>query len=90
MNPLGDYSGDKRQVENGRILFVDDTDKFREANRLGLGGHEFEVVASSAIEALRFIFPEKFDGQISDLHMPDVGDGPTFVTAMRHALPKAQ
>jgi CheY-like chemotaxis protein len=91
MNPLSAYSDDKRQFENGRILFVDDTDKIGEANRLGLGGHEFEVAASScAIAALRFILPEKFDGQISDLHMPDMGDGPTFVTAMRHALPKAQ
>ena len=40
-------------------------------------------------EALRHIVTEKFDVLITDLHMPDPGDGFTVVTAMRHSQPKA-
>jgi DNA-binding NtrC family response regulator len=40
-------------------------------------------------EALRHIATEKFDVLITDLHMPDPGDGFTVVTAMRHSQPKA-
>jgi YesN/AraC family two-component response regulator len=40
-------------------------------------------------EALRLISAEKFDVLLSDLHMPDAGDGFTVVSAMRHAHPNA-
>jgi len=50
----------------------------------------FEVVAAASVnEALRLISTEKFDVLLSDLHMPDAGDGFTVVSAMRHAHPNA-
>jgi YesN/AraC family two-component response regulator len=38
---------------------------------------------------LRLISTDKFDVLLSDLHMPDSGDGFTVVSAMRHAHPSA-
>jgi len=38
---------------------------------------------------LRHIATESFDVLITDLHMPDPGDGFTVVTAMRHSQPDA-
>ena len=38
-------------------------------------------------EALRLISTEKFEVLLSDLHMPDAGDGFIVVSAMRHAHP---
>ena len=40
-------------------------------------------------EALRRIATESFDVLITDLHMPDPGDGFTVVSAMRHSQPNA-
>ena len=40
-------------------------------------------------EALRRIATESFDVLITDLHMPDPGDGFTAVSAMRHSQPNA-
>jgi ActR/RegA family two-component response regulator len=56
----------------------------------GLERKKFEVVtASSVTEALRRIATESFDVLITDLHMPDAGDGFTVVSAMRHSQPNA-
>jgi DNA-binding NtrC family response regulator len=50
----------------------------------------FNVVnAASVTEALRCIATESFDVLITDLHMPNPGDGFTVVTAMRHSQPDA-
>jgi DNA-binding NarL/FixJ family response regulator len=52
--------------------------------------NDFEVTAASNVtEALRLISSRKFDTLVSDLHMPDAGDGLTVVSAMRHANPEA-
>jgi YesN/AraC family two-component response regulator len=40
-------------------------------------------------QALHLIATEKFDVLLSDLHMPDAGDGFTVVSAMRHTHPDA-
>jgi ActR/RegA family two-component response regulator len=73
-----------------RILLVDDNDDIREVYRIGLQGRGFEVVTASTVnEALRLISTEHFDVLLSDLHMPDAGDGFTVVSAMRHAHPQA-
>ena len=73
-----------------RILLVDDNDDIREAYQIGLESREFEVVTASNVnEALRLISTEHFDVLLSDLHMPDAGDGFTVVSAMRHTHPKA-
>jgi len=54
----------------------------------GLARKGFEVVtASSVSEALACIAAESFDVLITDLHMPNPGDGFTVVTAMRHSQP---
>jgi DNA-binding response OmpR family regulator len=55
-----------------------------------LSGKGFEVVpAANVTEALRLIATESFDVLVTDLHMPDPGDGFTVVTAMRHSQPNA-
>ena len=43
----------------------------------------------SVNDALRLISSQTFDVLLSDLHMPNPGDGLTVVSAMRHANPKA-
>jgi len=47
------------------------------------------VLARSVTEALRQIVAQRFDVLITDLHMPDPGDGFAVVTAMRHSQPEA-
>ena len=50
----------------------------------------FDVVtAANVTQALKFITTETFDVLITDLHMPNPGDGFTVVTAMRHSQPHA-
>ena len=50
----------------------------------------FEVIAAATVtEALKLITVERFDVLITDLHMPNPGDGFTVITAMRHFQPEA-
>jgi ActR/RegA family two-component response regulator len=71
-------------------LLVDDDGAVRAMMTQGLERKGFEVVAAdSVIEALRRIATESFDVLISDLHMPNPGDGFTVVSAMRHSQPNA-
>src|ERR1700730_11466111 len=51
----------------------------------------FAVTCAAGVpEALKLISgPESYDVLLSDLHMPNAGDGLTVVSAMRHANPKA-
>jgi CheY-like chemotaxis protein len=50
----------------------------------------FEVVSvMNVTEALTRIANEKFDVLLSDLHLPQAGDGFTVVSAMRHTHPNA-
>ena len=73
-----------------RILLVDDDGAVRAMMTQGLERKGFEVIAAgSVIEALRRIADESFDVLISDLHMPNPGDGFTVVSAMRHSQPNA-
>jgi len=77
-------------VNKKRLLLVGDNDDVRAVFREGLEAYGFEVVAAASVnEALRLISMEKFDVLLSDLHMPDAGDGFTVVSAMRHAHPNA-
>jgi len=77
-------------VVKKRILLVDDNADVREVFQEGLELRGFEVVPAATVnEALRLIADEKFDVLLSDLHMPDAGDGFTVVSAMRHTHPKA-
>ncbi len=76
--------------KKNRILLVEDNDDIRAVFHEGLENHGFEVVpASTVTEALRLISLEQFDVLLSDLHLPDAGDGFTVVSAMRHTQPRA-
>jgi DNA-binding response OmpR family regulator len=73
-----------------RVLLVDDDGAVRAMMNEGLQRKGFEVTtAASVTEALRRIATESFDVLITDLHMPDPGDGFTVVSAMRHSQPNA-
>jgi CheY-like chemotaxis protein len=70
-----------------RVLLVDDVDDddgVRAMVYATLEPRGFDVVAPASVtEALRHIATQSLDGFITDLHMPDPGDGFTVVTAMR-------
>jgi CheY-like chemotaxis protein len=73
-----------------RILLVDDNQSVLSSLSLVLKHNGFDVVSAANVnEALRFIGSENFDVLLSDLHMPNAGDGLTVVSAMRHSHPKA-
>ena len=73
-----------------KVLLVDDDDAVRAMMIATLQHKGFEVVAAASVtEALRRIATESFDVLITDLHMPNPGDGFTVVTAMRHSQPNA-
>jgi len=77
-------------LKKNRILLVDDNEDIRAVFKEGLEGRGFEVVSAATVnEALSLISTENFDVLLSDLHMPDAGDGFTVVSAMRHAHPSA-
>jgi ActR/RegA family two-component response regulator len=74
-----------------RILLVDDDESVRSSIEEGLAMMGFEVVAASSVkDALQQIVSQKFDVLVTDLHLPDAGDGFGLVTAMRHVHPDAQ
>ncbi len=76
---------------NPRVLIVDDDDAVREMLQEALTRDACEVVVASTVrDALRFIATEYFDVLLSDLHMPEAGDGFTLVSAMRHTHPQAK
>ena len=73
-----------------RLLLVDDNVSLLVTLRLVLEHNGFEVVpAANVNEALKFIGSQTFDVLLSDLHMPQPGDGLTVVSAMRNTNPKA-
>jgi DNA-binding NtrC family response regulator len=77
-------------VTQQRLLLVDDNDDVREMYETGLETHGFEVVTASNVnDALRLIANDNFDVLLSDMNMPDAGDGFTVVSAMRHTHPRA-
>jgi DNA-binding response OmpR family regulator len=72
------------------VLLADDDDSVRAMMNATLERKGFQVVAVATVtEALKLIVTESFDVLITDLHMPNPGDGFTLVTAMRHAQPHA-
>lgn len=73
-----------------RVLLVDDDKDEIFLTQQLLVKKNFEVVAvTSVTEAFAQITAHPFDVLITDLHMPDPGDGFAVVTAMRHSHPKA-
>jgi DNA-binding response OmpR family regulator len=73
-----------------KVLLVDDDNAVRDMMTATLLHKGFEVVAAANVtDALKLITTETFDVLITDLHMPNPGDGFTVVTAMRHSQPNA-
>jgi ActR/RegA family two-component response regulator len=73
-----------------KILLVDDNVTVLRSMQGLLEQYDFEVVpAGSVMEALNQVVAQNFDVLITDLHMPDPGDGFAVVTAMRHSQPDA-
>ena|ERR1700688_3550706 len=72
-----------------RVLLVDDDDNELFLTRRSLEKQDCEVVSATCVtEALREIARQRFDVLITDLHMPEPGDGFAVVTAMRHTQPQ--
>src|ERR1700735_1123954 len=73
-----------------RVLLVDDDSAVLNMMSEVLKYKGFEVAAAENVtEALKLIATESFDVLITDLHMPNAGDGFTVITAMRHSQPDA-
>jgi DNA-binding response OmpR family regulator len=73
-----------------KVLLVDDDDAVRNMMTVTLEHKGFNVVAAANVpDALKHIATDSFDVLITDLHMPNPGDGFTVITAMRHSQPKA-
>jgi len=73
-----------------KVLLVDDDAAVRDMMTATLEHKGFKVVsAANVTEALRYITTESFEVLLTDLHMPNPGDGFSVVTAMRHSQPDA-
>jgi DNA-binding response OmpR family regulator len=80
----------KNNVEERRILLVDDSEQVRSSLKAVLELNKFRVTTAANVgEALHLIDTETFDVLLCDLHMPGAGDGLTVVSAMRHTNPDA-
>jgi DNA-binding response OmpR family regulator len=73
-----------------KVLLVDDDRDDMFLSRKALESNKCEVVSATTVtEAFAQIAAQSFDVLITDLHMPDAGDGFAVVTAMRHTQPEA-
>jgi DNA-binding response OmpR family regulator len=78
------------KTKRPKLLFVDDNEDMRKAMGRFLNASEFQVtLAANVSEALHLIDTKPFDVLLTDLHMPEAGDGFTVVSAMRHTNPSA-
>src|SRR5438093_569650 len=73
-----------------KVLLVDNNHDDLFLTRRSLERNTCEIVEAIGVnEALHQIARQSFDVLITDLHMPDPGDGFAVVTAMSHAQPEA-
>lgn len=73
-----------------RVLVVDDDESVLDLLTQVLEHHGFEVSSAGTVnQALAIIASQTFDVLVSDLHIPQSGDGLTVVSAMRHSSPNA-
>ncbi len=71
-----------------KVLLVDDDKDEVFLTRRSLEAKNFKVVSvTSVTEAFNQIAAQPFNVLITDLHMPDAGDGFAVVSAMRHTQP---
>jgi CheY-like chemotaxis protein len=79
-----------KQGSMNRLLLAEDDAAVRAMLQSMLERDGFEVVAVANVpDALNHIATEHFDVLLSDMHMPQAGDGFTVVSAMRHTHPQA-
>lgn len=72
-----------------KVLLVDDDVDEILLTRKSLEKRDCEVVPATGVtDAIRQIVAQRFDVLITDLHMPEPGDGLTVVTAMSHFQPE--
>lgn len=84
------FIANDQRLRKTKILVVDDSESVRLTLAQVLQHNDFEVATASNVnDALRLIGSQVFDVLLSDLHMPNAGDGLTVVSAMRHSNPKA-
>jgi ActR/RegA family two-component response regulator len=84
------FTGKGQFMTAPRLLLVDDNENVLITLQEALKINGFDVTTAGGVnEALQCIGANKFDVLISDLHMPDRGDGLTVVSAMRNAHPAA-
>jgi ActR/RegA family two-component response regulator len=77
-------------MTNTKVLLVDDDSDERYLTRKSLENQNCDVVsASNVTEALHKIDTQPFDVLVTDLNMPEAGDGFAVVTAMHHTQPDA-
>jgi DNA-binding response OmpR family regulator len=83
-------TGTARLISKARILVVDDDKANRDSLGMVLQFNGFDVVTAADVnEALMQISSQTFDALLTDLHMPNPGDGLTVASAMRHSHPNA-
>jgi CheY-like chemotaxis protein len=79
-----------RPPAHPRVLLVDDDELVIEVLTQVLEHYGFEVSSAQTVNhALALIASQTFDVLVSDLHIPQSGDGLTVVSAMRHSSPDA-
>jgi DNA-binding response OmpR family regulator len=89
-NALGYRNASPTKRGRLKVLLVDDSRDDIFLSRKALESNKCDVVsANSVTEAFSQIAAQSFDVLITDLHMPDAGDGFAVVTAMRHTQPEA-
>jgi ActR/RegA family two-component response regulator len=77
-------------MARSKVLLVDDDKDEIFLTQRSLEAKNFEVVSVTGVtEAFKQIATQSFDVLITDLHMPEPGDGFAVVTAMRHSQPEA-
>jgi len=77
-------------AQQHKILVVDDNESVRLTLERVLKSANYHVTTAASVnDALKLINTEPFDVLLSDLHMPNAGDGFTVVSAMRHTNPLA-
>jgi DNA-binding response OmpR family regulator len=86
----GETSPPEGLRDRPKLLLVDDNDGLRASLAMVLKHNGFDVTTGANVkEALGLISTQTFDVLLSDLHMPEAGDGLTVVSAMRHSNPAA-
>jgi len=78
------------RVPIAKVLLVDDDEVIRLTLAALMQERGFDITTAANVrDALRHITSEPYDVLLSDLHMPNPGDGLTVISAMRHANPEA-